>query len=84
MRKTQRFFRIVWRINAIMILAIAAVSAPEVMVKLVTPTIECFAELAHHEREILFDTFRVWVENDGSLRVVGELLFCHRNTVRHR
>ena len=29
------------------ILATAAVSAPEVMVKLVTPTIECFAELAH-------------------------------------
>jgi hypothetical protein len=66
------------------ILATVAVSSPEVMVKLVTPTIECFAELAHHERDILFDTFRVWVENDGSLRVAGELLFCHPNTVRYR
>ena len=66
------------------IIATAAVSAPEVMVKLVTPTIECFAELAHNERDILFDTFRVWVENDGSLRVAGELLFCHPNTVRYR
>jgi hypothetical protein len=66
------------------IMATAAVSAPEVMIKLVTPTIECFAELAHNERDILFDTFRVWVENDGSLRVVGELLFCHPNTVRYR
>jgi len=66
------------------ILATAAVSAPEVMVKLVTPTIECFAELTHHERDILFDTFRVWLENDGSLRVAGELLFCHPNTVRYR
>jgi hypothetical protein len=66
------------------IMATAAVSAPEVMVKLVTPMIDCFAELAHHERDILFDTFRVWVENDGSLRVVGELLFCHPNTVRYR
>jgi len=66
------------------ILATVAVSAPEVMVKLVTPTIECFAELAQHERDILFDTFRVWVENDGSLRVTGELLFCHPNTVRYR
>ena len=36
------------------------------------------------ERDILFDTFRVWVENDGSLRVAGELLFCHPNTVRYR
>jgi hypothetical protein len=66
------------------IIATAAVSAPEVMVKLVTPTIECFAELAHNERDILFDTFRVWLENDGSLRVAGELLFCHPNTVRYR
>jgi DNA-binding PucR family transcriptional regulator len=54
------------------------------MVKLVTPTIECFAELAEHERDILFDTFRVWLENDGSLRVAGEVLFCHPNTVRYR
>jgi hypothetical protein len=66
------------------IIATAAVSAPEVMVKLVTPTIECFAELAQHERDILFDTFRVWLENDGSLRVAGEVLFCHPNTVRYR
>jgi PucR C-terminal helix-turn-helix domain/GGDEF-like domain len=66
------------------ILATAAVSAPEVMVKLVTPTIECFSELSHTERDILFDTFRVWMENDGSLRVTGELLFCHPNTVRYR
>jgi hypothetical protein len=66
------------------IIATAAVSAPELMVKLVKPTIECFAELAHHERDILFDTFRVWLENDGSLRVAGELLFCHPNTVRYR
>jgi PucR C-terminal helix-turn-helix domain/GGDEF-like domain len=66
------------------ILASAAVSAPEVMVKLVTPTMDCFAGLADREREILFETFRVWVENDGSLRTVGELLFCHPNTVRYR
>jgi PucR C-terminal helix-turn-helix domain len=66
------------------ILGTAAVSAPEVMVKLVAPTIECFAELTCEEREVLFETFRVWLENDGSLRTVGELLFCHPNTVRYR
>jgi DNA-binding PucR family transcriptional regulator len=66
------------------ILATAAVSAPEIMVRLVTPTIECFAELADNERNILFDTFRVWLESDGSLRAAGELLFCHPNTVRYR
>jgi len=66
------------------ILSTAAVSAPEVMVKLARPTIDCFAELAADERDVLFETFRVWLENDGSLRTVGELLFCHPNTVRYR
>jgi hypothetical protein len=66
------------------ILATAAVSAPEIMVRLVAPTIESFAELAESERDVLFETFRVWLENDGSLRAAGELLFCHPNTVRYR
>jgi PucR C-terminal helix-turn-helix domain/GGDEF-like domain len=66
------------------ILASAAVSAPEVLVKLVTPTIECFAGLSDQERDVLFETFRVWVDNDGSMYTAGELLFCHPNTVRYR
>ena len=66
------------------ILASAAVSAPEAMVKLATPTIQCFAGLDENERDILFDTFRAWLENDGSLRAVGELMFCDPNTVRYR
>lgn len=66
------------------ILGCAAVSAPEVMVKLVTPIIECFAELADNEREVLFETFRAWLDNDGSVRAAGEVLFCHPNTVRYR
>ena len=66
------------------ILASAAVSAPDVLVKLVAPTLEFFAGLSDQERDILFDTFQAWVDNDGSMRAVGELLFCHPNTVRYR
>jgi hypothetical protein len=66
------------------ILASAAVSAPEVMVKLVTPTMECFAELPDNERDVLFDTFWAWLEHNGSLRAVSEQMFCHPNTVRYR
>jgi hypothetical protein len=66
------------------ILAGAAVSAPDVLVKLATPTVESFAELSDQERDILFDTFRVWVDNDASMRTAGELLYCHPNTVRYR
>jgi hypothetical protein len=66
------------------ILASAAVSAPEVLVKLIAPTIDSFAGLPDQERDILFETFQAWVDNDGSMRAVGELLFCHPNTVRYR
>ncbi|WP_197379838.1 PucR family transcriptional regulator [Mycolicibacterium mengxianglii] len=66
------------------ILATAAVSAPEVLAKVVAPTLNSFSEMSEDERDVLFDTFRVWLENDGSLRVAGELLFCHPNTVRYR
>jgi hypothetical protein len=66
------------------ILASAAVSAPEVMVKLVSPVMQCFAELSDDERQILFETFQVWLENDGQFGSAAEVLFCHPNTVRYR
>jgi PucR C-terminal helix-turn-helix domain/GGDEF-like domain len=66
------------------ILATAAVSAPEVMVELAGPVMDCFSDLADQEREVLFETFRVWVDQGGSVRTTGETLFCHPNTVRYR
>jgi PucR C-terminal helix-turn-helix domain/GAF domain/GGDEF-like domain len=66
------------------ILAIAAVSAPEVMVKSVGNALDGFDVLPHDEREILFETFRVWQDNDASVRSAAEVLICHPNTVRHR
>ncbi|MGB6763066.1 PucR family transcriptional regulator [Mycobacterium sp.] len=66
------------------ILATAAVSAPDVMVELASPVMECFADLSEEEREILFETFRAWRDHDGSMRTAGEMLFCHPNTVRYR
>ncbi|HUO39500.1 MAG TPA: helix-turn-helix domain-containing protein [Mycobacterium sp.] len=66
------------------ILAAAAVSAPEVMVQQATPLLECFADLSDNERDVLFETFRAWLDSGGSPRAAGELLFCHPNTVRYR
>jgi PucR C-terminal helix-turn-helix domain/GGDEF-like domain len=66
------------------VLATAAVSAPEVMVELASPVLECFADLGDDEREVLFETFRAWQDHDGSMRTAGEMLFCHPNTVRYR
>jgi hypothetical protein len=66
------------------ILATAAVSAPEVMVKLVDPILDRFADLGEDERNVLFDTFRAWMQNDGSLQAASRELCCHPNTVRYR
>jgi hypothetical protein len=66
------------------ILVIAALAAPEVMVKSIGDALKGFEDLPDGERETLCETFRVWQDNDASLRRAAEVLFCHPNTVRHR
>jgi uncharacterized protein YoaH (UPF0181 family) len=66
------------------ILATAAVSAPDVMVKSIGNALDGFDDLPDVEREMLFETFRVWQDNDASVRSAAEVLICHPNTVRHR
>jgi hypothetical protein len=62
------------------ILATAAVSAPEVMVQTVGAALEGFGDLADYDRETLFETFRVWQDNDASVLGTAEVLICHPNT----
>ena len=66
------------------ILATAALAAPEVMVKSAGITLACFDDLPDEEREILFETFRVWQETEASVGAAAERLCCHPNTVRYR
>jgi hypothetical protein len=66
------------------ILATAAVSAPEMMVKSAGIALDRFHDLPEEEREVLFETFQVWQDNDASINVAAERLFCHPNTVRQR
>ena len=66
------------------ILATAAVSAPDVMMRLIGHALDGFADLPDVERDVLFETFRVWQDNDASVRSAAEVLICHPNTVRHR
>jgi hypothetical protein len=65
-------------------LSIAAVSAPAVMVKSAAATLDGFDDMPAEEREILFETFRVWLDNNASVRDSAEVLFVHPNTVRKR
>jgi sugar diacid utilization regulator len=66
------------------ILTTAAVSAPEVMIRTVGSALDGFGDLPDEEREILFETFRVWQDTEGSVGIAAEVLTCHPNTVRHR
>ena len=66
------------------ILATAAVSAPEAMIQTVGAALDGFRDLPDEDRELLFETFRVWRDNHASVRGAAEVLICHPNTVRHR
>ena len=66
------------------ILATAAVSAPEAMIKTVGAALDGFGDLPDEDRETLFETFRVWQDNDASVCAAAAVLNCHPNTVRHR
>jgi hypothetical protein len=66
------------------ILATAALAAPDVMVKTTGTALNSFDDLPDEEREILFDTFRVWQDTDASVGAAAERLCCHPNTVRYR
>ena len=65
-------------------LAIAAVSAPEVMAKIRSSVLRRLKELPTAERTILLDTFQAWLQEGGSANDTATKIFCHPNTVRHR
>jgi sugar diacid utilization regulator len=66
------------------LLATAAVSVPQVMVQAVGALLDCFGDLPDEDREMLFETFRVWQNSEASVSAVADRLYCHPNTVRHR
>jgi hypothetical protein len=66
------------------VLATAAVSASEAMIKTVGAALDGFGDLPDEERVLLFETFRVWQDNDALVSAAAAQLFCHPNTVRHR
>ncbi|OSC30751.1 hypothetical protein B8W69_06900 [Mycobacterium vulneris] len=65
-------------------LAVAAVSAPDVMAKIKLLVLSRIDELPAEERVILLDTFQAWVDAGGSANDTAAKIFCHPNTVRHR
>jgi sugar diacid utilization regulator len=65
-------------------LAVAAVSAPEVMAKIRSSVLARLNALPDEERTVLLDTFQAWVQAGGSANDTATKIYCHPNTVRHR
>src|SRR3984957_10934598 len=65
-------------------LAVAVVSAPEVMAKIKSSVLGRLNELPPEERTVLLDTFQAWLQAGGSANEAAAKIFCHPNTVRHR
>ncbi len=65
-------------------LAVAAVSAPEVMAKIRSSVLGRLKELPAEECAVLLDTFQAWLEAGGSANDTAAKVYCHPNTVRHR
>jgi sugar diacid utilization regulator len=60
------------------------VSAPEAMIKTVGAALDGFGNLPDEDRKLLFETFRVWQDNDASGRGALWYLFTTPNTVCQR
>jgi hypothetical protein len=66
------------------LLAVAAVSAPDVTNKVAAIILDQFHDMSSDEKGVLFETFRVWLAQKGSTANTAAQLYCHPNTVRHR
>jgi hypothetical protein len=62
------------------ILATVAVSAPHVMVKTAGAVLDGFGDLPEVDRRMLYETFRVWLDNDAL--VVGHPVIQRRSMPR--
>jgi hypothetical protein len=65
-------------------LAVAAVSAPEVMAKIRSSVLGPVNVLPAEECAVLLDTFQAWLQAGGSANDTAAKIYCHPNTVRHR
>ncbi len=42
------------------------------------------ADLTDDDKKLVVDTFRAWLDHNGSVSDTAAALFCHPNTVRYR
>ncbi|MGX1885927.1 PucR family transcriptional regulator [Streptomyces sp. NPDC055287] len=60
------------------------ISRPDLSAELTLQVLQPMYGLEPADREILFDTLRVWIEKGGSAVQTARHMLCHRNTVLNR
>ncbi|MET7616014.1 helix-turn-helix domain-containing protein [Streptomyces sp. NPDC005408] len=60
------------------------VSRPDLSAALAHQVLRPMYDLEPADRDTLFDTLRVWIENGGSAAQAARHMYCHRNTVLNR
>jgi len=59
-------------------------SAPETARDMAESVLGGLLKLPTEDQQTLLDTIEVWCDAGGNINRTAELLYCHRNTVRHR
>ncbi len=65
-------------------LAVTAVGAPDLMVRISDNVLGALKDLPEHDRDVLLDTVEAWLDHGGSIDEIARHMFCHPNTVRQR
>jgi DNA-binding PucR family transcriptional regulator len=65
-------------------LAVAAVSAPDLMQRVAQTVLGPVLTLPAEQRDLLLQTLAAWRDNGGSAAATARQMFCHPNTIRHR
>jgi hypothetical protein len=65
-------------------LAVAAVSDPDVMLRVRATVLGGLNVLSNDDRAILLNTLEAWLDSGGSANDTANRIYCHPNTVRHR
>lgn len=65
-------------------IAVLVAASPDAAAAAAADVLGRVLALPAQERDVLLDTFDVWVDSGGSVSSAGTRLFCHPNTVRYR
>lgn len=65
-------------------LAVAAVSAPDAMLRVSRTVLGPVLDLPAEQSAVLLETLTAWLDNGGSAESAARQMYCHPNTVRQR